>query len=88
MKEQQFFHSQRSVAAQPPAPNPSHIGIQINWGKAVAETIEIRHRHLEIASLGCGINLKPGCPQAHGAQLALDAQAPMIFASRTGRRAT
>jgi hypothetical protein len=36
----------------------------------------------------CGINLKPSCRQGRDAQLALDAQAQMIFASRPGRRAT
>jgi hypothetical protein len=90
MREQRFLHSSQSLAAQPP-PNLNRTGIQINWGKAVAETIEIRQRHAAMIARVCCINpadAGPGCRQESNAQFALDAQAQMIFASRPGRRAT
>ena len=90
MVEPRYLRSQRLATTQP-LPNPSRIGIQINWGKAVAETIEIRHRHAGMAKRVCCINpagAGPGCRQESKVQFALDAQAQMIFASRPGRRAT
>jgi hypothetical protein len=87
MVELQILRSPQS-AAQPPPPNPNRTGIEINWGEAVAETIEIRHRHTEIATQGCGINpagAGPGCRQGQDAQLALAGQVQKILASRPGR---
>jgi len=84
MVEPRYLRSQRLATTQP-LPNPSRIGIQINWGKAVAETIEIRHRHAGMAKRVCCINpagAGPGCRQESKVQFALDAQAQMIFASK------
>src|SRR5712691_3025253 len=88
VKEQRFFHIQRSVAAHPPPVNPNRIGIQINWREGVVKLIRIRHRHLGMTTKVCGIKLNPGCRPGDDAQLALDAEAQKIFASRRGRRAT
>jgi hypothetical protein len=88
MREQRFFHSQRSAAAQPPPPNPNRTRIEINWGEAVAKPIEVWRHHNEMATKFCGINLKPGCRQGHDAQLALAAEAQKILASRPERQAT
>jgi hypothetical protein len=90
MREQQFFYSQRSVAAQPPPPNPNRTRIEINWGEAVAKTIEIRQQHNEMATKVCCINpagAGPGYRQGHDAQLALAAEAQKIFTSRQRGRA-
>jgi hypothetical protein len=88
MVEQRFLRSPQSAAAPPPVPNSNRTGIQINWKEEVVKTIKIRHHHIEMAMKVCCINLKPGYWQGHDAQLALNAEAQMIFASRPGRRAT
>jgi hypothetical protein len=90
MREQQFFHSQRPVAAQPPPLNPNRTRIEINWWEVVAKTIEIRRHHNEMAAKVCCINpagAGPDCRQGHDAQFALTAKAQKIFTSRPGRRA-
>jgi len=109
MREQRFLRSPQSAAAPPPAPNSNRTRIEINWGEAVAKTIEIRHHYIEAATQARSIYLKPGCLQVRdlpcgignsgtatadaaevipqGEQLALDAQAQKIFASRAGRLA-
>jgi len=93
MREQRFLHSQRSAAGQPPAPATSlnRTRIEIHWGEAEAKTIKIRHHYIEAAARVCCINpagAGPGCWQGHDAQLALDAQARMIFDSRPERQTT
>jgi len=88
MTEQQFLHSQQLLAAQLPPLNPNQTRIEINWGKAVAKTIEIRRHHNEMATKLCGTTFKAGYQQGHDAQLALAAEAQQILASRPGRRVT
>jgi hypothetical protein len=89
MRELRFSHSQRSAVAQPPPPNPSRNGIQINWVETVPKTIDVRDDHIEAAMEVCDINpanAGPDCRQESNALLALDAAT--IFVSRPERRAT
>jgi len=93
MVEQQFLRRPQSAAAPPPAPatSLSRTGIKIHWGEVEAKSVKIRHHYGEAAAKVCCINpagAGRGCRQGHDAQLALDAQAQIIFASRPGRRAT
>jgi hypothetical protein len=88
MAEQRFFHSPSSVAAPSPT-NPNRTGIQISWNEGAVKTIEIRRHHIELATKGCCIKMKPGGRPGHDAQFALNAQShKMIFASKPERRAT
>src|ERR1035437_9543293 len=63
MREQRFLRSPQSAAAPPPAPNSNRTRIEINWGEAMAKTIEIRHHYIEAATQARSIYLKPGCLQ-------------------------
>jgi hypothetical protein len=88
MVEQRFFRSPQSAAASSPVPNSNQTRIEINCGEAVAETIEIWHHHIEMVAKARFIHLKPDCRQGCDVQIALDAQAQKILASRPRRRAT
>ena len=80
-----IFHTQRSSDAQPLPPNPNQTGIQINWTEGVVKIIKIRHRHIEMATKLCCVNLEPVCGQGRHAKLALDVQARRILTARQSR---
>jgi hypothetical protein len=87
MAEQRSLRSPQPAAALVLVPAPNQAGILISWGKAVAETIEIRHRHIEVATEGCWINVELVAPPEHDALLAFSAQVRGIPPSRPGRPA-
>jgi len=88
MAEQRFFRSPQTAAASLPVQDSNQTRIEINCGEAVAETIEIWHHHIQMIAKARFIHLKPDCRQGCDLQIALDAQARKILASRPGRRAS
>jgi hypothetical protein len=83
MLEQRVIHNQPS-AAPLPALNPSRTRIEINWEDAAIGRIELRTGHIEGATTGCCVNLKPiyhdGCDERH----VLNTLARMIFKQTPG----
>ena len=94
MVEQRFLRRSQSAAAPPLATVTSlnRTGIEIHLGEVEAKTNEIRHHYyIEATTKVCCINPAGaglGCRQGHDAQLALNAEAQKILASRPERRAT
>jgi hypothetical protein len=84
MKEQRIFHHPPPATTQPPYPNQT--GIEISWHEGTRIVIEIHFRQIKVATNSSDTHLKPACPQADAAQLALAAQRQMILASKSGRR--
>jgi hypothetical protein len=86
MKEQRFFYSQPSVAAQPP-PNPSRSRIQIYWTEDAGMVSKIRLHPIKVDAKSCSIPLKRGFSQGYNTPIALVAEIQIVSTSKPGRRA-
>ena len=89
MREQPFYHDQRSAAEEAPAPTAqlNRAAIQISWNEGAVTAIKIEHQAGDLAWKVGWIQFKPDSRQGLDAQSALNAELQMIFASRQGSRA-
>jgi hypothetical protein len=88
MSEQPFYHGQRSAAEQAMPPTQSNrTGIKVTWNEGIAAAIKIQHQPVVMMRKVHGMHLQPRRGQGLDAQLALNAELQMIFASRQGSRA-
>jgi len=85
MTERQLPVSLLPSATPPLAPKPNGSRIEITWEEAIAKSVEIQYRPVEMATKVYCVNSKSGYRLGHGYPLSLDAEGRVILTLRVGR---